>query len=252
MSDKLLSKICGSPETYYVSGSVQDGDMDKSKWPKEWKDQYNRELRRRRRYEEFRKQQEERQNRREFPELWKMDLSEESVFSFIAYTYPLHRVLKNLLQKFVGPCDGKGLLLSERYLSKTSKLCPAAYSDRERSVVILNRFKANEDWEKLFGWLGFYTDHGSHPEMHFMLGVMYLDRFLKEMDQTIWLEQSIIQFERMGEWSDREDFLKAMDALRAFAHYMNRDFSGALGDLEKKRTEKFGEAFTELINKLAA
>lgn len=219
--------------------------MDKTKWPQEWKDQYNKVIRERRKAAALR-------DAREFPTLWQYQLSEDTVFPLIAYRFPLHRVLERLLQKFIKNQQSCELLLSSRYLYETNKIHPGYYSDRERAVVILNRFDNNQKWEELFYWLSFFSERGHHPHMHLMLGILFLDKYLNSTHQEIWLTQSIHHLRRVENWVEREDSQKALNAIQALAHYLNRDFDRAMGYLGIRKQKTFEEDFAELMDKMAA
>ncbi len=162
--------------------------MDKTKWPQAWKDQYNEVIRLRRMHAEIQKAKDAKIDESLYPQLWRYELSEDTVFPLIAYRFPLHRVLSSVMQRFIKHCQVDELTLSSRYLQNTEKIFPAYYSDRERAVVILNRFKNNEKWEELFNWLSFFSERGHHPHMHLMLGVLFLNKYLHCTHQEIWLK----------------------------------------------------------------
>ncbi len=236
----------------YVLLDFYNGSMDKTKWPQAWKDQYNEELRRRRISSDAKLARREIIDRSLFPQLWKYQITEDSVFPLIAYGFPLHRVLKTLLQRFIKHEQVDDLILSSQYLYNTEKICPAYYSDRERSVVILNRFNNNNKWEELFNWISFFSERGHHPHMHLMLGIMFLNKYLHCTHQDVWLKQSIHHLLRVENWVEREDTRKALSSVQALAHYLNRDFDKAMGYLGIGKKKTFEEDFAELIDKLAA
>jgi hypothetical protein len=226
--------------------------MEKSKWPQAWKDQYNEVIRQRKLSDRLQQEKQAKLDAREFPQLWHLHLSEDNVFPLIAYDFPLHRVLTNLLQRFIKPGAEHELRLSSRYLINTRKVCPAYYSDRERAVVILNRFQNNQEWEELFHWVSFFSERGYYPHMHFMLGVIFLDKYLHQTHQDIWLKQSIHHLRKVENWVEREDSRKALSSVQALAFYLNRDFDRALGYLGVRKQKTFEEDFAELMDRLAA
>lgn len=226
--------------------------MDKTKWPQSWKDQYNQELRNRQIQLRIGKSKLAFQDAENFPQIWSLQISEENIFPLIAYGFPLHRILAHLLQRFIKPFGHDELNLSTRYLNQTQNICPAYYSDRERAIVILNKFRNNEEWEKLFHWLSFFPEEGYHPHMHLMLGIIFLDKFISKTDQVIWLKESIHHLKAAENWVESENTKKALSAIQALACYLDKDFDKAMGYLGVRKKKTFEEEFAELMDKLAA
>lgn len=239
-------------KTLFVPSPKYDEQMDKSKWPQSWKDQYNEQIRLRKIAAKLKAIREELRDAREFPQIWQFNLNEETVFSLIAYDFKLHRTLNLLLQRFISPGLEDELRLSSSYLFNTEKIFPAYYSDRERAVVMLNRFKASKDMEELFKWVSFFTHQGYHPYLHLLLGVLFLDRYLSQLNQKIWLQEAIQHLRRVGNWVRNHDCQKALSAVQALAWYLNQDFEKASGCLKLKENESFEKEFAELIQKMAA
>lgn len=226
--------------------------MDTSKWPQAWKDQYNEQIRLRKLAAKIKELRLEQRDEKEFPQLWNFNLSEETVFALIAFDFPLHRVIMNLLQRFVRPGLEHELRLSSRYLCNTEKICPAYYSDRERAVVILNRFQSSNEWETLFRWMSCFSERGYHPHMHLMLGILFLNKYLSHMHQDIWLIEAIHHLRRAEAWVKNPDCQKALSAVQALAWYLRRDFEKALSYLGVRQKKTFEEEFSDLIDKMAA
>lgn len=226
--------------------------MDKTKWPQALKDQYNEEIRQRRMRASIQNAKDNILHAHEFPQIWNLNLSEETVFPFIAYEFPLHRVLENLLQRFIPTGMERELRLGEKYLRNTRNAIPAYFSDRERATVILNRFQNNDEWEELFHWISFFSARGNHPHMHLMLGIIFLDKYLRHSKHEVWLQQSIHHLKKVENWVEREDSRKALAAVQALGFYLNRDFNRALGYLGVRQKKTFEEDFAELIDRVAA
>jgi hypothetical protein len=224
--------------------------MDKSKWPKAWKDQYNNVIQRRRALFKAQEKRDEYKDRSSFPQIWKRECDEESIFSFIAYNFPMQDVLSKLLQQYISIDKKENLRLSGSYIFHTKKIFPGYYSDRERIIVILNRFKDSEDLEGLDYWLEFQSPKKSHPYANLLMGVLFLNEYLLNLSEDVWLHRAIFQLEKVKPTLKNENASQTINALLAFSYYMSNEFDKSVTYLEPQR-EKFGINFTNLIKKSA-
>ena len=224
--------------------------MDKSTWPKAWKDQYNNVIQRRRELSKAREKRDVYKDRSSFPNIWKRECDEESVFSFIGYNFPLQDVLSKLLQNYISIDKKENLRLSNSYLFHTKKIFPGYYSDRERIIVILNRFQNSEDFEELDYWLEFQYPKTSHPSANLLMGVLFLNEYLLNLKEDVWLHRAIFQLENVRPIIKQENTILTLNALLAFSYYMSNEFDKSVIYLEPQR-EKFGIEFTNLIKKSA-
>ena len=224
--------------------------MDKSKWPKAWKDQYNNVIQRRRALFKAKEKRDEYKDRSSFPQIWKRECDEESLFSFIGYNFPLQDVLSKILKKYISIDKKENLLLSNSYLFHTKKIFPGYYSERERIVVILNRFQDSEDFTGLAKWLEFQSKATKHPFTNLLMGVLFLNEYLLNLSEDIWLHRAIFQLENVRPIIKQENTILTLNALLAFSYYMSNEFHKSVTYLEPQR-EKFGIEFTNLIKKSA-
>ena len=224
--------------------------MDKSNWPKSWKDQYNNVIKRRRALLRVQEKRDEFIDRSSFPKIWERECDEESVFSYIGYNFPLQDVLSKLIQKFI-PIDKKeNLTLSKSYLFHTKKIFPGYYSDRERTVVLYNRFQENVDYIKLGKWLEFQSDDSNQPFTNLLLGVLFLNEYLLNLNDEIWLHRAIFQLEKVKAKIFHKNSRLTLNAVLAFSYYMSNEFDKSVTYLEPRK-EKFGDDFKELIKRVA-
>lgn len=187
-----------------------------------------------------------------FPQVWNLNLCEESVFSFIAHDMPMEKVLEKLVRKFIGPEKAVDLKLSWRYLFNTHKNFPGYFSDREKTVVIFNRFRTQDrDWSQLFYWVSFLSEEKDHPYTHLLLSVMFLDQYINHLHQEIWLEQSLKHLHMIETAFSLPESKRAIEALLAFGYYMQRDFNRSLLYISANKEEDFEHEFEGLIKKLA-
>lgn len=211
------------------------------------KDQYNAEIRRRRRVKEA---LDERYN----PCLWQMPLTETNVFSMLAYVFPFNGVIQKILQKYFRREDRRKLMVSSYYLHATQRINPAYYSDRERMIVMLNRYRVTGDLDSFIRWLPFHEDRGSAHLIHMMIGVFFLDHYILNLHRTEVLLIALDHLQRGRKRFVTAEAHLAFNSLIAFAHYMNHEFSVSRTFVanELKNDEEFQERFLELIDKEAA
>ena len=224
--------------------------MDKSKWPKAWKDQYNNVIQRRRALFKAKEKRDEYKDRSSFPQIWKRECDEESLFSFIGYNFPLQDVLSKLLQKYISIDKKENLRLSNSYLFHTKKIFPGYYSEKERIIVILNRFKNTEDFEELDYWLDFQSKTTKHPFKNLLLGVLFLNEYLLNLSEDIWLNRAIFQLEKVRQIIKQENTILTLNALLAFSYYMSNEFDKSVISLGTRK-QKFDIDFMDLIKKAA-
>lgn len=164
-----------------------------------------------------------------FPKVWHKSLGDEEVFSFVTYCLPMSEIIYEILSRYIDENKKFELRLSSRYLNKTKNIFPGFYSDRERIIVLLNRFKRDDrNWDELFYWIGFLSKKKGHPYMHFFLGILFLDQYIQKMDQEIWIQKSISQLSKALRHIKHTECRKALGALLAFAHYLDNDFDTSM------------------------
>ena len=224
--------------------------MDKSNWPKSWKDQYNNVIKRRIALLRVQEKRDEYIDRSSFPKIWERECDEESVFSYIGYNFPLQDVLSKLLQQFIMPDKKEDLRLGGSYLFHTKKIFPGYYSDRERIIVILNRFKDSGNFEELNYWLEFQSSQKNHPFSNLLLGVLFLNEYLLNLSEDVWLHKAIFQLEKVKPSLKNELSTQTLYAVLAFSYYMSNEFDKSITYLEPRK-EQFGIDFTNLIKKSA-
>ena len=225
--------------------------MDKSNWPKSWKAQYNSVINRRRALSVVKTKREEIIEEITFPQIWKKEISEEAIFSFVGYNFRLERNLAKLIQSYVAPDTKELLRLSENYLNRTDSVFPGYYSDRERVIVILNRFRESKSIDGLCKWIEFSSSEGNQGYNHFLLGVLNLNEFLVSLCEGNLLSNAIIHLSRARDGFQEERSLEAIRAVLAFAHYMNNDFNKSLKILTPLRENPLEKNFYELIKNSA-
>jgi hypothetical protein len=226
---------------------------NRNEWPREWKDQYNKVLRARKSAKSKVSWVDQKREESLFPQIWQMELNDEAFFSYLAYSFPLDEVLSKLLQKFIGPKKKDFLKLSWSYLEATQKVTPVYYSERERIVVLLNRFKSpDRDWDQLFNWLSFSAPGTQHPYAHLFLGVLFLDHYLRHLDQEAWLIKATSHLKLVERTLELEECIHASRALLAFSFYLKREYASSLSFLDDRQENGFDEEFRGLIQKQAS
>lgn len=225
--------------------------MDKSRWSQAWKDQYNNEIMKRKRMKTAREAKDRVLDQIYFPEINRMKVFEESIFAMLAYRFPLNPVISRNKQRFISDEHLKELILSPRYLNDNKKTYPRYYSERERIVVIINRFCGSGNINEFIIWIQFQTDKSTFHYIHLMIGVIFLDHYLdRPFRRDESLDISIRYLEKASFNFSSEESKLTINSLLAFGHYMNREFVKSAAYLKIKNTE-FEVGFMELINKVA-
>ncbi|MBA2404588.1 MAG: hypothetical protein H0V66_07445 [Bdellovibrionales bacterium] len=225
--------------------------MDKSQWPQEWKDQYNQKIKARRNEKLSRAAKNRIIDDIYCPRIHEFKIDEQSIFAMLAYHFPLHPVIKNILQRFIDQDYKKALSLSPRYLYETQNIFPGYYSDRERIVAMMNRFKATRDINEFIEWVQFQTNEATFHYLHFLIGIILLDHYLEnDCTKNECLDISIHHLEKAAIKFVRDDSKKTSNGLIAFGHYLNRDFERSASYLQDRNNE-FQNNFVELIKKVA-
>jgi hypothetical protein len=223
--------------------------MDKSNWPKSWKDQYNSVIQRRRMTALVRAKRAEITDAKEFPSIWRFNVTEETIFAFVAYNFPLESTLKKLIQSYITYEKEDEIRLSSRYLFNTEKIFPGYYSDRERLVVLFNRFKDTRQMSELQKWI----DHSDREEdsgyIHLLFGILLLNEFLVNLKAEETLLSAIHHLSEALSTTRESSPLKALNAVLAFAHYMNRDFESSIRTLRPSAEKDLEIQFADLIKK---
>lgn len=219
----------------------------KQDWPQYMKDQYNLEIRRRRNIKKI-------LDDRYCPQIWTLPLNETTVFSTLAYVFKFNYVIERILQKFFGPEDRKRLLLSEKYLQLSRHIFPGYYSDRERIIVMLNRYQLTGDLEGFVKWLPFHKDKGNFHLVNLMLGLFFLDQYLNNLRREELLSISLSHLVKGQSRFKTIEAKLAFNTLIAFARYMNQDFQGSKLHIvnELNEDQEFQEKFLQLVDKEAA
>lgn len=220
--------------------------MDKSKWPQWMKDQYNEQIRLRMKA----LRNERLKDEWRCPQIWRFPLNEENVFSMLAHCFPFNYVLVRILTRFFPVNHSQNLLLSSKYLYESKHIFAGYYSDRERIVVMLNRYRVSENLDEFISWLPFFERKGSLHLIHLMIGVFFLDQYLSDLGNRTLLLVAISHLEKgKGRFRTYQAHL-AFSSLIAFGHYMNQEFEDSLDYLEKDKDELHTN-FGELIRRVA-
>jgi hypothetical protein len=173
-----------------------------------------------------------------FPRLWMKEVSEESVLSLISYHMPLRPVIARLLQKFIDPESKSSLLLSGHFLGKIRSAFPGYYSDKEKTILLLNQFLTEKkNWEASFKWILYLDERKEHPYVHLLLGIALLDQYLHRLDQEIWLTESIKHLERALPYFEMEESKKTLRALLAFGYYMMEEYDASSQVLKEEASK---------------
>jgi hypothetical protein len=155
----------------------------------------------------------------------------------------LNHILKNFLGNYVLKEESISLKLNTKLSYRVEKIFPGYLSDRERLVVILNQFQKNQDREKLIYWTDFFDGRKTDYTVHYFLGLMSLNEFLKDVGHRHWLLKSISHFKMAHE--------KVTIECLAFTHYLNRDYGNSLRYIKMCDCKKFTKDFSELILRIS-
>ncbi len=218
--------------------------MDKTKWPQYMKDQYNSVIRRRKRIAAV-------ADEIHCPKLHEKEISEETVFGFLAYGCKFHHVINKIFQKYISENHGSTLQVSNVYLYFTRKIFPGYYSDRERMVAMLNRYKQNENFEDFLSWTDYFSSSRYGQYIHLMIGVFILDIYLQNLKNFQRLNLAIIHLEKAQKSFKLEGSKLAFNTLLAFCYYLREDFDSSVRLLNVNEEKRFHQDFVELIRKAA-
>lgn len=220
--------------------------MEKKHWPQAWKDQYNREIDKRN-VKAYRRESEDNGL---FPRIWEFPVTEETVFSLLAYLFPFNHLIVRILREAI-PSDFKGELLLRRKVY-CKNLFPGYYSDHERLVIVMNRYREDHDVEDVINWLGYYGKEETPSRYwNLIIGLIFLDLYLKDLRQGNLLTRAIKHLGMVDAWVENEDSKYATGSLLAFCYYMNQDFDESLICLKTSEPLAFHHNFGNLIKKIA-
>lgn len=223
--------------------------MNKHNWPQHFKDQYNEVIRKRRMLQVVKSAKERLIDERLCPSMWKMPINEQTVFSMLAYSFPFNHVILQILRKFFDLSGQTQLLVSSKYLYYSQNVFPGYYSDREKIVMILNRYRSSGDLQDFVKWLPFYADKSSGHLLHLMIGVFYLDQYLTNLKKINYLYISLDHLSKGQKDFENLESRLAFNGLIAFAHYMNQQFEISEDYLQKENEGEFQRKFLRLIKK---
>ncbi len=225
--------------------------MEKSHWPQAWKDEYNTEIRKRKSEKLTITGRERLKDQIYFPRINKMKIDEESIYAMLAYCFPLNPVISRILQRFISNTHMKELILSPRYLFSTQKMCPKYYSDRERIVAIMNRYRVQGNIYEFINLVQFQSDKSTFHYIHLLIGIIFLNHYIdgsSYKDECLLI--SIRHLEKANRNFEREDSKLTTKSLIAFAYYLFRDFERA-GTYLNPTNNNLENDFLELIKKVA-
>ncbi len=163
-----------------------------------------------------------------FPRLWRREISEESVFALISYHMPLRPVLIKLMQKFIDEEKKNELLLSLHFQGRTRGVFPGYYSDKEKTLLLMNQFlDERKKWEGPLRWISNLDERREHPFVHLILGVALLDQYLLRLHQEIWLKEGLKHLKIALDYMERDESRKAIKALLSFGYYMKEEYEAS-------------------------
>jgi hypothetical protein len=231
--------------------NIREVKMNKSQWSHAKKKQYNSEVSRlaqRDRSEEYKHRILDRVVN---PNLAFRDLTEETYFAALADNFPLHRVLRKILNRYIESETGKELRATSKYLYVTRNIFPGYYSDKERIIALLNRYRSKVNLFEVIEWSEFQTDPETFHYIHFLVGLIAFDNYLEFYEEgrstkPHCLEVAIHHLQKAKSGFRHSSAVLATNGVLAFAHYMNQDFSASL---------KEGQHDTDilhLVNKVVA
>lgn len=218
-----------------------------SKWPQSWKDQYNREIRKKNEIS----RREMRTEDITYPKLSDMPLTEESFFSTLAHFFPVNHLIIRIMRDSISQSTAKDLLLNWGQVWEYQSVFPGYYSDREKIILLLNHYRFKKDKEKLLELLH-YSDEETHNHFwRLIIGLIFLDMYLQDLKSEYLLDRSIFQLGEADLIVEREDSHQTLGALLAFCYYMKKDFSKSMICLKTDNPEVFHNKFGELIRRVA-
>lgn len=185
---------------------------------------------------------------RRYPEIWRLTVSEETVFSMLTHDFEFCPVIRKILEKSYPSKSQTRLLLSAKYLDTTRRIFPGYYSDRERIVVMLNRYLLSRNIREFIKWLPYFEDRKSAHIVRLMIGVFYLDRYLDNLYDKNLLSLTIMHLQKAFRGFKTQEGKTACGGLIAFAHYMNNEFQDSMSVLHDEDSE-FNEKFLTLLKK---
>jgi len=163
-----------------------------------------------------------------FPRLWRREISEESVFALLSYHMPLRPVLIKLMQKFIDEEKKNELLLSLHFQGRTRGVFPGYYSDKEKTLLLMNQFlDERKKWEGPLRWISYLDERREHPFVHLILGVALLDQYLLRLHQEIWLKEGLKHLKIALDYMERDESRKAIKALLSFGYYMKEEYEAS-------------------------
>ncbi len=219
-------------------------------WPQWKKDQYNQEIFKRNISKRIRQTFSKFLEERQAPSIWALPIDEENVLKLLGYCFPINPIIKKIIQRFYDSTGHRSLLLSSRFIFSMRNVPPIYFSDRERFVVMLNRFRNNEDKEEFFKWLPLYQKNGQEHLLYLVIAILVLDHYLDNLSSVHLLEFSVKYLNRSFLHLETSQGQLTLSTLLAFCLYMRRDFKSSIICLQARRDNELQAKFGELIRKV--
>lgn len=188
---------------------------------------------------------------REFPHIWKAKWDLDQLLSMILKDISLHRALSRVILESFRPLKSNSctLNLSQKYLHNTKNILPSYYSDRERIIVIINRYNSESFDENLIYWSNFFCKKDSSTEIQLVLGILLLDHSLKKDLNREKIKDSISYIESANSRRQPIKYKHLNSAILAFAYYLIDDLEKSLKTTEALNNILFFQRFAKLIAK---
>lgn len=195
--------------------------QDFSRWSQAQKDQYNSEIRRRNEIEIRKLRLDEIEN-----VSWSsMNLTEETVFSMLAYFFPVDHLILKIIRQSLGEEADKSLLLSWKQIHQMKHVFTGYYSDREKVILMLNHYVHCQDLKKVFEVLSYLENQEENRFAKVIIGVILLDAYLGDLKSTGLLDKTVAVFENVRALMSTQKSHTILDSLLAFCFYMKKDFA---------------------------
>lgn len=158
---------------------------------------------------------------RDFPQVWKIKLTDQEVFSFFYYVYPVHPVIRKVLENTSSVRSSECRIpLSVKYIWKAKGIFPGYYSDNERLIIMIAKYIWDQQIDEFDSWLKFFSNTSDQRIVQFLLGIIALNDYLKSGSGESLLLSAQFHFSRASK-SDPDN--RTFKAMFYFSSYMRQE-----------------------------
>jgi hypothetical protein len=186
--------------------------------------------------------------RRLYPAIWALPINPESILGLTYQVLPEYSVLSRLMRSYVKKEEGSSLLLCLGYVHRTKRVPLGYFSERERLVVTLNRYRYFRDPEDLMKGAQMEDQSTSWtPLWHMVNGLVLLHEFTRSLSAAGELKKAIAHLSIADREIGHPALRQVLAAVLSFSHYMNKDFDQSFKSLRLVQDEALERKFESLM-----